>query len=512
MAINFSTIYAKKFLLKIALFFFALTFVIRLPFFFRDVITSDETTYILVGQSFLDGYDPGRDFWILRGYPYSLILLLFGKSIVGVRFAGTLCVTVISFFLYLIGKKLWNQRTGILAGIFFIFVSALWPTGQSTRAEIIALVPLIGGLLLLIKNKNKPLILFWAGVLTTMASIVRLNLAYVTLILGLYVLSQTSPKSWANLIKNAAIYSMGSFLIIGLSWLPYALAGQPKLWWTLAILGPLRYSDTGLPMITALKQQIGNILNTFDDPQLLAISILVWLGGLAGFVVIFGQWTSLSKDKKRALLLLILFFSATGLSILRGGVAYSHYLTQLMPFMCLTAAVFFDVLYSSRIKWFAVTTILLTLLMSLKPILGNYKWRLSKLIKDGEINYGVSYQIADYLKPYGDLDNNLYIMSNHYHMVYFLIGSMPMTTSTVHPDNITKEHVLESWTGVKTTTKEELAKILDKNPQFIVKGKLYLKDKIEAKLLLEKTLQNEYKLVKTIEEVEIYRKSSVFLK
>ena len=51
---------STKFIAIIAVFFFVLTIVVRLPFFFRDVIDWDEGTYILIGKSFLDGYSPER--------------------------------------------------------------------------------------------------------------------------------------------------------------------------------------------------------------------------------------------------------------------------------------------------------------------------------------------------------------------------------------------------------------------------------------------------------------------
>jgi 4-amino-4-deoxy-L-arabinose transferase-like glycosyltransferase len=500
---------STKFIAIIALFLFVLTIVVRLPFFFRDVINWDEGTYILIGKSFLDGYSPERDYWSFRGYPYALFILIFGKSIIAIRFAGALCVAIVSFFLYLIGKTLSNQRTGILAGTFFILLSSLWTSGQATMSEHIALVPLIGAFLLLVKNKDTPLILFWAGVLMTMATIVRLNLGYVTLIIGVYVVLDTSAKSIPNLTKNSVIYASGCCLVILLSLLPYIVAGDIKVWWTSNISFALSYSSSQNSIVDAFITHLKDIFGTFKNKFLSGISILVWLGGLAGFMIGFWQWKNFSEEKRHALLLLTIFLFSTSLSIVKGGAAYSHYLIQLVPFFSLYSAIFLDVLLSSRAKWLTITAIFLVLLISFKPIIGNYKWRILKFIEYGEINYGASYEIAKYLKQHGNLDNDLYIM-NKYHIVYLLTDSMPMTKTTVHPSTIGKEYLLESFVGQKTNRKQELAKILAKKPKFIIKDKslwyLRSKAKAKAKSLLENTLENEYELVKTIKKTLIYRR------
>jgi hypothetical protein len=136
----------------------------------------------------------------------------------------------------------------------------------------------------------------------------------------------------------------------------------------------------------------------------------------------------------------------------------------------------------------------------------------SRILTNQNITYGSAYEIAEYLKQEDNLDNNLYIMSED-HIAYWLTNSMPMNAITVHPANISQEFILDSLVGDKTTTEKEIAKILDQKPKFIVKKKnvWYLKNKEEAKLLLENTLENEYELVKEIQvkeiqETQIYRR------
>ncbi len=45
---------------------FAISFQIRLPFFFRDYVDRDESTFILMGQSWVDGHLPYTQLWDLK--------------------------------------------------------------------------------------------------------------------------------------------------------------------------------------------------------------------------------------------------------------------------------------------------------------------------------------------------------------------------------------------------------------------------------------------------------------
>src|ERR1044071_1144456 len=48
------------------IFLFCATFFIRFPFFFRDYIDRDESTFILIGKSITDGHLPYDHMWDLK--------------------------------------------------------------------------------------------------------------------------------------------------------------------------------------------------------------------------------------------------------------------------------------------------------------------------------------------------------------------------------------------------------------------------------------------------------------
>ncbi len=97
------------------------------------------------------------------------------------------------------------------------------------------------------------------------------------------------------------------------------------------------------------------------------------------------------------------------------------------------------------------------------------------------------------------------MMENH--LVYWLLDMKPLTKIVTHPSNISKEYLLRTVISKTTNTKEELLKILNQKPEFIVKGEIfYLQSNPDAMALLMKTLQTQYVLVKNIQETQIYRR------
>ena len=73
--------------------YFVAALLIRLPFFFRDCIDRDESTFILLGQSWVDGFLPYTQLWDLKPplvfLFFAIIIQIFGKSYIAIRLFGT---------------------------------------------------------------------------------------------------------------------------------------------------------------------------------------------------------------------------------------------------------------------------------------------------------------------------------------------------------------------------------------------------------------------------------------
>jgi 4-amino-4-deoxy-L-arabinose transferase-like glycosyltransferase len=508
--INSSNI-LKKINIIIGVYLILITLLVRSAFFFKDIINWDESTFILMGQSIIDGNLPYTELWDLKPpgvfFIFALFITLFGKSIVSIRLGGALCVILTSFCTYYIGKNLSNNRVGILAATLCTFMVSALPAGQATMTEHLAIVPLVGALTILVIKKKTLFMLFLTGILMGIATMIRLNLAYVTFIIGFCLLFVENPLLFPyNSIKRGFVYSIGVFFVIGLFYLPYLITGYQQIWWDSVVIAPLSYADSQHSMINAFRLHLRYIWSNISDIRKITfgISILLWIGGLAGIIFNFKQWKNNSKEKKEKLLWIILFLISTLISILKGGATHSHYLIQLVPFMSLMAAVFLDSIIVGQ--WIITSIIVMALVISMKPSIGQYKYAISRILGGESLIYGATYEIADYLTQENAINEPVYMMTDH--LVYWHINAKPMRQSVTHPSNIGKEYLLKVLLDQDTSTEIELNNILTQKPKFIIKNKSvwYLSRKNDANLLLETTLNNNYQLVKEIQGRQIYRR------
>lgn len=490
-----------------------ISIIIRLPFFFFDQINHDEGTFILMGQSILDGHLPYTDLWDFKPplafVFYAIPIALFGKSIVAVRLAGALCVALTSFFTYHVGKTLWTHRAGTVSATLFVFLSSLLPRGQATMTEHVALVPLIAALSLMTARQPTPAVLFFSGVLMGIASMIRLNLAYVTVILGVFLALSARPLRLGEVLKRGIAYAAGSCVIVILTYLPYGVTGYHKIWWSSVVSAPLAYAASQLSLREALGRQLMFIWETLSPARdsAFGVNALVWLGGIAGLAVIYSQWKNAPEKKKYGLMLLLVFLLGTGISIVKSGVAPAHYLIQVVPFMSLAAAAFLNVVLSGSARWPSVIVVSLALAMSAKPVIHEYRVMVSRVLSGAALTHGPAYEIAEYLRKENASGESIYMMTDH--IVYWLIDAKPPSNSPIHPSNIARGYVLEAFLGENTSTEVEMAKVLAQKPKFIVKKRSvkYLINETAASNLLQETLRTQYELIEEIRGREIYRRN-----
>ena len=459
----------------------------RLPFYFVDVIDWDESTFIIMGQSVLNGQLPYTELWDLKPplafATFALIIWLLGKSILAIRIAGTLCVFLTSWFLYLIGKQLKSDRVGIFAGSLFIVLSAIIKGGQSTLSEHVALPFLVAGLALLVIRKPTWLVLLGTGILLTWATLIRLNLAYVTMAVGFWLLLGKFKFKNVTAIGIVA-YVAGSFCLILLTYIPYLLTGNGNIWLDSVILAPLSYSSS----------------QTSSEKPLLILVLILWLGGI--WLIAKRRKITL-PTKQYKLGLLQVFFVATGISIIQGGALFQHYYIQLMPFFALSVGLLWDVPHKNR--FVATIAIAILLASQLEPIFAQYQTVSHRLMTGKSLVYGGGYEIADYLQQKNPDRQPVYMMSHH--IVYWFTGLQPLSKSTTHPSNISKEYLLQHMVGAENSTEAELAKIFAKEPKFIIKRPVlfYLEEGTPAFELLQKTLATKYRPIDRIHGQEIYQ-------
>jgi 4-amino-4-deoxy-L-arabinose transferase-like glycosyltransferase len=466
----------------------------------------------LVGQSILDGHLPYTKLWELKPPLafafYALAILCFGKSIAAVRFAGVLWVACTAFLVNITGEVLWNRRTGIITAIIFILLSALLPSGQSVMSEHVALLPLTAALSLLITKKTTPRNLFWAGALMAIASMIRLNLAYVALLVGCFALFVKPVKSIRLILLRGFAYAAGGVVIIFSTFIPYLISNHQQLWWSSVIVASLQRANTKLSVLAVFKGQLGNITWLFLQPHLFGIFSLFWIGAIAGLVLLAMRWNKISESQKLGWLFWAIFLLSTEISILKSGAAHEHYFIQLIPFLALPAGLFLDTILFRHSNWLVISVVSLIFLIAIKPILHQYYEIASRALGGQPLDNSAAFEIATYFKQNAVDGEPIYMMDDH--IVYWLVDSQPLSKSTTHPSTIGKEYLLKILLGPDGSSKSEMTRILSKEPEFIVKKEevWYLQDD-DVKQLLQETLLTKYEFVHEVQGRQIYRRLQI---
>ena len=476
----------------IAFWLLLLCFVVRFPFFFPAVINWDESTFILMGQNVLDGQLPYVELWDLKPpgafLAHALFIGLFGKSIIAIRLGGMLFVFGAAYMTYLTGRSIWGHRAGLLGAVLSIFFVSFMPDGEITITEVIAIFPLMAALALLVtRGPEKWQVCFAVGVLIGITAFIRLNLAYVAIFLGIYLLIRFLRTPSRNAFFGIVAYAAGGLLPIILSLVPYLLAGKGGLWIDSLVLAPLSYSGSQHGPIESLMLLLERVLT----PKGILLPVFV-----AGIV-----WLVLD-----CVLATGLFFIATAWSIIASGASHHHYAIQVAPFLALFAGTFFDRLLSTRYRLAVPVLLVLGLAVAAKPIVSQYLTVAERWIADKPLTYGRAYEIAAYLSEENPNGEPVYLMYEH--IVYWFTDSKPLTKSTTHPSNIGKEFLLPLIEGDGASTKSEMSKVLAMKPKFIVKKEMvgYLKDKEDARRMLEETLETHYDQVAVVDEIFIYKR------
>src|SRR5262245_56971596 len=93
----------------------AVALIARLPFFFR-AIDWDESTFIIVGQSVVDGFLPYEIAWDVKPalvfWWFGAAIELFGKTIPAVRIAGLMWLVLAAYFLYKAALSMTRSKIG----------------------------------------------------------------------------------------------------------------------------------------------------------------------------------------------------------------------------------------------------------------------------------------------------------------------------------------------------------------------------------------------------------------
>lgn len=458
---------------------------LRLPFFFRDYVDRDESTFILMAQSLVDGYLPYAQLWDLK--PPLLFMLfavpisIFGKSLIVIRGVGWFAVSLISYFTYILGKKLDHKASGLSAGIACMFLMSLGGSVQGVMSEHFSVLFLLPGLIFLVSGPSG-LRFGLSGFFLGLAVLCKSNLVLVLPILGFYLLFEAVQTSGRKYRFPLIILILGGLLALFTCVFPYLLTNQFELWWNSVIKAPLAYSDAAEGSIASYLFYI-------------VILYLLWLGFRRGWL----DW------KRPDIRLLAVTLLGLLIAFFKGGRINGHYLLQFYPIALVLIFIAIQNFAPRSLKYVAGGILFWIAILPVESYL-EYNAVLKNYRTTGNWYNGEGIEVPQYLNTSFPEKKNVFFLE--YHIGYWLMGAQPPSAVVTHPSNLCRTGLYPFIPGSHADSEAEIRYIMDTvRPQIVVrrKGKpIFDSQFMIENAEMESYLQTLYLPDTTIGRAEVY--------
>jgi len=446
----------------------------RVPYFFEYVIDVDESTYLLMGRSLLEGHLPYIQLWDAKPPLAFMLVAAFmagpGNDVVQLRLWGSIMVFVSAMLVRSIARRSVDPRLATPAALLFVIGCAVTKSGQATMMEYVALPFLLGALRILVDAPVSAQRAFVAGGLVAAAALVRLNLGFVAPALGLMLLSRAWKTGPLREIGVAASFAAGGCIVLGFVAFPYWVGGDLELFVGSCLGASVSHSATQTSWATALALAIERTLGLRYSPGLgnraFILALLVWLPAMAGGAYVAWRYRSLGHPRRHAVQVLGAALAAVALSIPLAGIFYEHHTLQLLPFAAILAAIAYQWLgrrgTARRVTVLVAASMVAAL--ALKPVPQQWK-RVLDRAQAGELMAGPVKDLADYLHPRCGPDCSVFLLIDH--LGYWLLDK-PLPTKIAHPSNLAVPYVY-TLPGMRSRSpEEEFTAILAGKPAYVV--------------------------------------------
>jgi 4-amino-4-deoxy-L-arabinose transferase-like glycosyltransferase len=467
---------------------FLITLFIRFPFFFRDYIDRDESTFILLGQSWVDGQLPYLELWDLKPPLtfafFAAIISIFGKSFLAIRFFGAVLVMVTAFFTFKIAVHITTKKVAYWASICCVLLLSLFGSLQGVMSEHICMAAFVPGLYLLISKKKN----YWflaSGILMGITVMVKLNMAYPILILGLFLCYELIKSKDIKSVWNLFLFGIGICMVIVLTIFPYYNVGELMVWWKSVILAPLKYTE-------ARRFSFFKLAPTFF--VVAGFLFLSWKKGWMNF-------------KNRTVILLTVVIFGVLLSFLKGGRVNGHYLIQTYPMLVIFLVVALQSIITTYSLKILRTILVILLLIPMESYL-EYVNIVQNKFQKGTFFNGEGFTVPKYITNNGLEKKNILFLG--YHIGYWNLNSLPPTKASTHPSNICRDELFPFFDNPRKNSIQELRYIMEElRPKTIVVRKdrrVFDKKEEKENEYIDAYLANHYKVHATVEKAEILQR------
>ena len=473
----------KKIDWLIFLLFACLTFFLRLPAFFQSGIGPDESIYLLMARSLTEGKPPYTEFFDNKPIGiyvlFALALIIFGKSVLSIRIAAWIAVSITSYLLYYLGKLISenDNKVGLLAGTFYS-VLTLGSGGISSDTEIFFAPFVVSAFYLIfsrIVNQNKTinqsyLRLFISGLLIgfglQIKQVVLFEFIALIILVGLTLYFQYKHSLTFLLKEVSKCYSVLGFGFI----LPFIIT--IIYYWQNGHFTDFLYANfsANLARIGGQEWSISNFAIGFLIQ--IKTNLLLWICLFSTpFYCLSSQ--NNTPEERRNITYLIIWFSMAFLGVFAPKSFYVHYFLQILPSLCLLSSyIIIKTIWAAREigitrRFLILAFILLTPLFTivypfLKVGIKSVYFRYVKGIENWGDDPAI---IAEYLKDRAKPEEYIYVV-DYLSIMYFLVPAK-IPTKYAYPPFLHSS--LANVAG--SNPAQELRSIFSKRPIYVIKIK-----------------------------------------
>jgi hypothetical protein len=457
-------------------FLFCATFFIRFPFFFRDYIDRDESTFILIGKSITDGHLPYDHMWDLKPpllfYFFAFVQYLFPDSLVAIRFFGVLIIFISAVVLMHIARTI-GARNSFAIGLSYVILSSLFGSLQGIMSEHVAVFFFLPGLLLFLRNKQT-LNLLLAGFLFGCALLCKLNYAYAVAALAIYYfITEFRSSRFITLTKNITVLAIGVILPTVIIAFPYILQHKLNLYVDSVFMATLEYGHTS--KVSALHK----------------LRVAAWII-ILGLIVSALALRFSRKEEKKYVGLFIILFAATVFTFYSSGTLNSHYLVQVHPFMAILILGF---TFNKEFKPGYLKYAIIVLVLCVESYIEYYRV-IRNYSENSTLFHGKAITSINELNKRG-LENKKIFFADH-HIGYWFLHKYPLTRSVTHPSSLSRPAFFKHFGNTRTSLEETKYIMEEINPDVIVSRKECLSFFLETdpeNLYFMDRMKNYYELV-----------------
>lgn len=467
-------------------FLFLAAFFIRFPFFFRDYIDKDESTFILMGQSIADGHLPYDHLWDLKPpllfYFFALVEKIFPHSFVAIRFSGVIIVFLSALFLLKIARHA-KLKNGFLIALGYVLLSSEFGSLQGVMSEHFSVFFLLLSLIFFFQKRNVYELIL-AGIAFGSAILCKLNYAYaIAALITVYLLMECRKKNLKQAINHILFLITGIVIPVILIAVPYILSGKTGLFVNSVFLAPLEYARA---------------MNYSWIDKLKTISWVIVLTVLISYLAI-----KFSKEEnKSTVLIFIALCAGTVYTFYSSGIVNGHYLVQVYPFVLI---LFAGAIIQKDIRINFSIAALAVVLLSFESI-SEYYLITKSYIVNSTFYRRQSFEIVKELKQ-KQLDKEKIFFAD-YHIGYWILNQLPLTKSSTHPSNLARPYLFKYFDNPNKTSMEELKYLMEQVKPDVVVSKYetlnFFPGNSEENLYFKKLMNQNFSVIRRDEKKEIF--------